>query len=99
MGAPPDTQHVYHGALMNDKGNSLKSSPMLIALGGAQTMFRNITKEERRKAKKTTIVDSIYETVVQTQKDTTITVTFDKTNNLINVDNPTQIKIKLVFKS
>lgn len=62
-------------------------------------MFRNITKEERRKAKKTTIVDSIYETVVQTQKDTTITVTFDKTNNLINVDNPTQIKIKLVFKS
>jgi len=61
-------------------------------------VFKYTTKDERRVAKKTNLVDSIHETIVNTQKSTTITVTVDKTNGVITVDNPTLINVNVVVK-
>jgi len=61
-------------------------------------VFKYTTKDERRTAKKTNLVDSIHETIVNSQKNTVITITVDKTNGVITVDNPTLINVNVVVK-
>ena len=84
--------------LMNFRGKFLIKVHQKLPYRRGIIVFKNTTKQERRAAKKTNLVDSIYETVVQVQKDTTITVTVDKTNGVITVDNPTQINVNVVVK-
>lgn len=60
-------------------------------------MFRNITEKERKLARRS-FPDKILQVVIEAQKSTTITVTVDKTNGVITVDNPTQINVNVVVK-
>ena len=56
-----------------------------------------ISKEERLKAKRP-LQEKIIESINEIQKSTTITITIDKINGVITVDNPTLINVVVKIK-